>query len=86
MEALQGEPWPVGRSRHAACCLNYGEDHPKLLVFGGVDNADKTLRDMWVFDVDTGQWTEVRVVPVTTCTVEYFIYCTPSDAFNCLFI
>ena len=76
----------MGRSGHAACCLNYGEDHPQLLVFGGVENAKETLRDMWVFDVDTGQWTEVRVVLVTTCTDVYFIYCTPSDAFNCLFI
>ena len=64
----------MGRSLHAACCLNYGEDHPQLLVFGGMNNADKVLRDMWVFDVDTGQWTEVRVVLVTTCTDVYILY------------
>ncbi|XP_064393442.1 uncharacterized protein LOC135340942 isoform X2 [Halichondria panicea] len=54
-----GEPWPVGRSSHASCCLNYGQDHPQLLVYGGLGN--KTLGDMWILDVDTGKWTEVTL-------------------------
>ena len=62
MKPVQGEPWPVGRSDHAACCLNYGQDHPQLLVYGGVDNGRKTLGDMWMLDVDTVQWTEVSLV------------------------
>ena len=59
MKPIQGEPWPVGRSSHAACCLNYGQDHPQLLVYGGVDNDVKALRDMWILNVDIGKWTEV---------------------------
>ena len=60
MKPVQGEPWPVEREGHAACCLNYGQDHPQLLVYGG-DN-DKTLGDMWILDVDTVQWAEVSLV------------------------
>ncbi len=62
MKPVQGESWPVGRSLHAACCLNYGQDHPQLLVYGGVDNDVNTLRDMWIIDVDTGKWAEVSLV------------------------
>ena len=36
MKPVQGEPWPVERSVHAACCLNYGQDHPQLLVYRGM--------------------------------------------------
>ncbi|XP_064393444.1 uncharacterized protein LOC135340943 isoform X2 [Halichondria panicea] len=59
VKPVHGEPWPVGRSHHAACCLNYGQDHPQLLMYGGLDNDGKTLGDMWILNVDTGKWTEV---------------------------
>ncbi len=62
MEPVEGEPWPVGRSGHAACCLNYGQDHPQLLVHGGWANDLKTLGDMLILDVDTVKWTEVSLV------------------------
>ena len=62
MKPVQGEQWPVGRSVHAACCLNYDQDHPQLLVYGGMDKDYKTLGDMWILDVDTVQWTEVSLV------------------------
>ena len=62
MKPVQGELWPVERSGHAACCLIYGQDHPQLLMHGGLDNDNKTLGDMWIFDVDTGKWTEVSLV------------------------
>ena len=52
----------MGRSWHAACCLNYGEEHPQLLVSGGWNNDDNTLSDLWVLDVEAGTWKEVRVV------------------------
>ena len=51
--------WPLERDGHAACCLNYGDDHPKVLIFGGVDKDGKVLRDMWILDIDSGKWTEV---------------------------
>ena len=52
----------MGRIHHAACCLNYGEEHPQLLVSGGLDNHRKTLRDLWVLDVEAGTWKEVSIV------------------------
>ncbi len=61
VEPVEGEPWPVERSSHAACCLNYGRDHSQLLVYGGVDNKSNVLRNMWVLDVDIVKWTEVSV-------------------------
>ncbi len=61
MESVLGEPWPVERSGHAACCLNYGQDHPQLLVHGGVGKG-KTLGDMWILDIDIGKWAEVSLV------------------------
>ncbi len=62
MEPVEGEPWPVERAAHAACCLNYGQDHPQLLVHGGVDNDYNVLGDMLILDIDTGKWTEVSLV------------------------
>ena len=61
MKPAQGDQWPVGRFGHAACSLNCGEDHPTLilLVYGGQGESNKVLRDMWIFDVDSGKWREV---------------------------
>ena len=50
------------RTRHAACCLDYGDDLPQLLVTGGVDKKRKTLNDAWLLDINTGRWREVREV------------------------
>ena len=62
MEPAQGDQWPEARSGHAACCLNTGEDHPMVLVSGGVGEGGKVLGDMWILDVDSGKWTEVRML------------------------
>ena len=59
LEREAGEPWPVGRASHAACCLGFGSKHPHLLVTGGVDNDKKTLGDAWLFDVNNRKWKEV---------------------------
>ena len=56
----------MGRSSHAACCLNYGEEHPQLLVSGGRDKDSITLGDLWVLDVEAGTWKEVRWI---TCMI-----------------
>ena len=53
---------PVERSHHGACCLNYDEDHPKVLISGGRDEQDDVLSDMWILDVNIGKWTEVRML------------------------
>ena len=62
MEPAQGDQWPKEREGHAACCLNYGEGHPVLLVTGGLGKGSKVLADMWLLDVDSGKWTEVRII------------------------
>ena len=59
LERPEGAPWPGERGAHAACCLNYGEEYPQLLVTGGLDNNDTTLQDAWIMDVNSGRWREV---------------------------
>ena len=60
LEGQEGEPWLVGRSYHAACCLGFGSKHSNLLVTGGRGNDGKTLKDAWLFDVSRRRWKEVR--------------------------
>ena len=59
MDKPEGAAWPVGRDVHAACCLNYGQEHPQLLISGGLDKDHKTLGDAWLLSVATGTWREV---------------------------
>ena len=69
MEPAQGDQWPKARGYHSACTLNYGEEHPILLVSGGLDNSlfGNVLGDMWILDVDSGKWTEVRMLVFISC-------------------
>ena len=62
MKPAQGDQWPEARAVHSACPLNYGEEHSTVLVSGGVDKGDDVLGDMWILDVDSGKWTEVRML------------------------
>ena len=62
MEREEGAPWPVARSLHAVCCLNYEDDQPVLLMTGGSDKNFNTLGDAWLLDVNSGRWREVRKV------------------------
>ena len=55
-----GGSWPEGRVYHAACCLNYGQQFPQLLVTGGLDRQSRPLGDVWTLDVERGKWREVR--------------------------
>ena len=66
LEHPEGEPWPVGRARHAAVCLGYGGDHPQLLVTGGKDAVRKVLSDAWLLDVKSGKWREVSTQLMTS--------------------
>ena len=59
LEKPKGAPWPVGRDSHATCCLNYGQEHPQLLVTGGVDEDGISLQDAWILNVTSGGWSEV---------------------------
>ena len=53
-------PWPEERSRHAACCLNYGQQFPQLLVSGGLDRQGKPLAGLWNLDIEKENWRKVR--------------------------
>ena len=61
MDHHEGQPCPVARNGHAAVCLDYGGDHPQLLVTGGKGAGNKVLNDAWMLDVQSGKWREVRV-------------------------
>ena len=61
MEPHEGEPWPVERDDHVACCLGYAGNHIYLLVTGGVGRDDKALKDVWLFDLSLKKWKEVRL-------------------------
>ena len=69
LERPEGDPWPVVRQAHAACCLNYDDHHPQLLVTGGLDKNYKTLSDAWLLDINTRRWREVREVEVCVVCV-----------------
>ena len=59
LEHPVGEPCPVGRARHAAVCLGYGEPYPQVLVTGGLSPDNNVLSDAWILDVQSGLWREV---------------------------
>jgi len=52
----------VARCFHAACCLNYGDENPLLLMTGGNDNNNNIMKDAWLLEVNSGRWREVREV------------------------
>ena len=56
-----GGPWPEQRGGHAACCLNYGQRFPQLLVTGGWDKQGRPLAEAWILDVERENWRKVRV-------------------------
>ena len=60
-----GGPSPPARHQHAACCIAgplTGQEHPLLLVGGGLGEALSVLQDMWVLDVDREMWSEVSAI------------------------
>ena len=54
------EPRPEARSAHPTICLGYGGDHPHLLVLGGYGDGLRTLYDVWLLDIQSMKWKEVR--------------------------
>ena len=60
---IKGE-LPVPRDSHAACCLNFGDDHPQLLVTGGMDSHNKVLGDTWILDVHARTWRKVNFIAI----------------------
>ena len=74
-------PWPEGRVSHAACCLNYGQQYPQLLVYGGLNIMGKALEDVWILAVERGNWRKVRYslldehVRTVEQLVQYLVWC-----------
>ena len=60
LDIKEGEPCPEVRAYHAAVCLGYGGDHPQLLVTGG-RGCRKVLSDVWILDIQSRRWREVRL-------------------------
>ena len=58
MEGHKGEYWPLQRSNHAACCLNFGDPQPRVFVTGGVV-PEGVVNDAWLFNVATRKWQNV---------------------------
>ena len=50
----------MGRTRHTTVCLGYGGDQPQLLVTGGLADDGNILNDVWLMDVMSMIWREVR--------------------------
>ena len=48
---------PSARYRHAAVIMQ-----SKMYVFGDMNASMNCLTDLWVFDIETEQWSEVRAV------------------------
>lgn len=48
----------MGRDDHSACIKN--GTSPLFLTLGGVNNQFNTLADLWIMDVDSGKWKQVR--------------------------
>ena len=67
-------PWPEERSSHAACCLNYGQQFPQLLVSGGLDRQRKPLADLWILDIERGNWRKVRQTFLHFLLCVWFVY------------
>ena len=55
-----GGPWPEERTGPVACCLNYGQQFPQLLVTGGVDRQLRPLADVWILNIHRGKWKKVK--------------------------
>ena len=75
------------RDDHAACCLNFGDDYPQLLVTGGQDRNLKVVDDTWILDVCARTWRKVNFYfrsiisiiglnqyPLNKSTVNVYVY------------
>ena len=71
------------RAGHAACCLNHGQEHPRILVIGGVnycvdiygeipgDDLSEELEYIWILDVESETWIKVLATINLTMTVHF---------------
>lgn len=64
----KGDPWPRIRvGQQAACCLGFGTKHAQLLMSGGRLRQEMPLKDMWMFNLTSWTWREVRCIHSHKC-------------------
>ena len=55
---------PPARYFHTTCCIAgplTGQEHSLLMIVGG-DGQYEVLGDVWLLDVDKGEWSEVGML------------------------
>ena len=67
------EEKPPARCWHTACCIAgplTGQEHSVLMVVGGW-NGWEVFSDVWLLDVDKGEWSEVGMLYLIALPVIY---------------
>ena len=77
LDIKKGDPCPVKRANHASVCLGYGGDHPQLLVTGGRGGGVKVLSDVWILDIQSRRWREVRLYSMFSTLHKTITFVTP---------
>ena len=65
---------PPVRESHTVCCVAgplTGQEHPLLMVVGGINGGLKALSDVWLLDVDKGVWSVVGMLYLIALPVIY---------------
>ena len=67
-QACTTEMWPPMRACHSAVSLcditgktEGPPSDPRLMILFGVDNRGTSLKDVWMFSVNSKSWNKVRV-------------------------
>lgn len=71
------DPWPRIRLGHqAACCFGFNSKRAQLLISGGRIRQDMPLKDLWIFDLMSRTWKEVRLVYMQLYydDIYYYVY------------
>lgn len=55
------EPKPSARAGHASVFVQEDSGKAYMYVFGGKDNEDNKLNDLWRLDLDSEKWEAVTL-------------------------
>ena len=64
---------PSARDGHSACTIERAP-RPLLLITGGWDASDHALSDLWLLDINSGLWKQVKPVTIKIPSVLSEIY------------
>ncbi len=64
-----GNPLPCARNAMAIAFDKHlgANGHGQIVMFGGTDKSNRTLRDTWIYDVETGAWTWQNLTGTVPC-------------------